>query len=129
MIVIMILWVLYSIAEGYEDSQYRAITDHKATVYPRLANGLLVVWLHMGYPFTIYHIWFGFILAFSFWFVFELARNYFVGSEDLIYIGNESVIDKITRRHKLAMFFLRFWLTCLAFCLYYWRELSIYANG
>ena len=123
MILLLILWVLYSVAEAYEDSQYTFMLWHGPTVYPRLLTGLLVVWSLMGWPLSWHHATLGFVLAAVFWFVFELARNLF-SERYFFYIGTTSWWDRKLKRYELPVFWLRLWLVALSFCIHYYHELT-----
>lgn len=123
----ILIWVLYSISEAYEDSQYTNFYDHKATVYPRIVNGAMVTWLWSSLQdiSLIDTVFFASLLITIFWFVFELAGNLFRGNY-FYYIGTTSRIDKLLKRYELPMLFLRFWLVGAAFALYFHNALNIY---
>lgn len=127
MIVIMILWVLYSVSEAYEDSQYTVFLDHKPTLYPRIMHGLTCLYLWYGWQglALVDCLTFGFILASVFWFVFELSGNLFNGHY-FYYIGTTSVTDRKLKEYEWPIFWLRIWLVALAFALYYRDLLNIY---
>lgn len=123
----LLLWILYSISEAYEDSQYTVILDHQPTVYPRILHGFMTVWLWCSLQSSpaLDVIYFGLVLATTFWFVFELAGNLFKGHY-FYFIGTTARSDRWFKRYELPMFFLRFWLMGLAYGLYFHNELNIY---
>jgi hypothetical protein len=128
MIILVFLWILFSVAEAYEDSNYVFI-DHHPTVYPRIATGLLVfvTWFmpmveHVGMPGWLTIGGFILILASVFWFVFEISRNLFAG-QYFYYLGTTAKIDKWFKKYEYPVFWFRVWLIALAFCLYYYDSI------
>lgn len=126
MIILLILWVLYSISEAYEDSQYEVIYDHKPTLWPRLATGALVyfTWQGLtGYPWlSLKMLSFPLVLASVFWFVFELSGNLFRGNY-FFYIGTTATLDKKLKKYEFPVFWVRLWLVGFFLALYYYYEI------
>lgn len=122
MATLIILWVLFSIAEAYEDSQYTFILNHNPTVWPRLVTGLIVIWCWQYWPLTWMHLRLAFMLACIFWFVFELAGNLF-SERYFFYIGTTSKWDRALKRWELPVFWFRMWLMGLSICVYFYEEI------
>ena len=131
MILFTLLWILYSISEAYEDSEYSVIYNHKPTVYPRLITGAICMYTWQGLTeygwLSIKMLSFPLLLASVFWFVFELSRNLFKGNY-FYYVGSTATSDRWLKRYELPIFFVRMWLVALAYCLYYYFELAATAN-
>ena len=125
--VTIFLWVLYSISEAYEDSQYTVILNHKPTVYPRILHGMMAMWLWCSWHVSslVDCAVFSLLLITIFWFVFELSGNLFRGNY-FYYIGTTASSDKWFKKYELPIFWLRIWLMGLAFALYYRDLLNIY---
>lgn len=124
MITMMILWIIFSITEAYEDASYKPFKNHYPTTWPRIITIIMVTWLYCGDRWTIDYLSFAFILATVFWFVFELFTNIFRGNY-LGYIGTTARMDQLLKRHELPIFFLRIFLIALSFCIYYYEQLSV----
>lgn len=122
MIVVLILWVLYSVSEGYEDSQYTFFNNHAPTVWPRLFTGLTVIVSYEQRPLTLKYIALAFVLASVFWFVFELSRNLFK-QQYFYYIGSTAKTDRLLKEYEFPIFFLRIFLVGLSLCIYYYEQL------
>lgn len=120
MIILSILWIIYSIAEAYEDSKYTVILDHKPTLWPRLIIGVItvVLWFADSVIDLRSFIAFVLILASVFWLVFEIAGNLFRDNYAL-YIGNTSWLDRRLRNYELPVFWVRCWLILFSYTLYY----------
>ena len=126
MIILLILWTIYSISEAYEDSQYEVIWDHKPTMYPRIAVGALVYFTWQGLTelpwLSIEMISFPFVLASVFWFVFELSGNLF-RKNYFFYIGTTSTVDEWLKKYEWPVFWLRLWLAVFFIMLYYYKAI------
>lgn len=126
MILLTILWIIYSITEAYEDSQYDVIFNHKPTVYPRIITGILVTYTWHGLTdlplLSLKMLSFPLLLAALFWFVFELSNNLFRGNY-FYFIGTTADTDKWLKPYELPVFCFRVWLVAFAYCLYYYSEI------
>jgi len=116
MLVLLLLFILYAISEGYEHARYPAIYHFRA-VLRRIATGLVVCYAvcGVGGPLVLY-LNIGFMLSMSFWICFDISRNLADG-EDALYIGATSSIDKLLLKAPLVSWHIRFFLTGLSIVL------------
>lgn len=124
-IIILILWILFAVADAREDVQYGYFHNHAPTVWPRVFAGFIAAISHEQNSISWRYLWFAFILASLFWFVFELSRNIFK-EQYFYYIGTTAKTDRLLKEYEFPIFFLRIFLIAVAFCLYYYDELLNY---
>lgn len=99
MITFVLLYMIYCIADGYEDARYPVIYHFRATLL-RFATGIVMTYLYCGVmaPFWLY-VNVAAIQAFTFWVVFDIARNLSDG-EPWNYIGETASLDKWLRNFR-----------------------------
>lgn len=113
MIVLLLFWILYCLAEGYEHARYPVIYHFRASLR-RIATGLVVGYSVTGVGGPLYlYIDVGLLLAMTFWIFFDIARNLASG-ESAFYIGATASLDKILAKAPLTTWIARFFLFAVA---------------
>lgn len=124
MITFVLLYMIYCIVHGYHDARYPAIFHFRATLL-RIATSIVITYLYCGVmaPFWLY-VNVAFIQAFTFWLVFDIARNLADGQR-WNYIGATASIDKWLGKFRSwqawAMKF-ALWVLSIAAYIIFWSD-------
>lgn len=119
MIVFVLLFMIYCIADGYEDARYPVIYHFRATLL-RIATGIAMTYVYCGVMAPVWlYVNMAAIQAFTFWCIFDIARNLADG-EDWNYIGETASWDKWLRQFSPAFAWtMKFLLMVASVVVYY----------
>jgi hypothetical protein len=109
MVVLILFFILYSIAEGYEDAWYQSINHWRATLR-RLSVGLIAIYSSCGIGSSLWlYINSALTLGFTFLVFFNISRN-IVARKPWNYIGKTASWDKFLLKFNNTVVWIAFFI-------------------